>query len=374
MDKKQKVLLLFLCLTLSFSFSGCKKTQLNDGVAIEFYCLESMGCDQIGDLYYLQGTSYVWEKNSYMPDYIGGTPKAIREQAASHFDTDGHGLYEELGQLDDYYVDESIELYLYTKSLDQSTTVLYFKDGIQQALEVSTANCHRMQYRDGYLYLHPYPQNEEGKKILTIEKIHLDTGETEFITYQLPYYGETTMPTNVFALNRINSDGSLLESHYDLSLISTNSGTGRFLSCIAYPDGRYYEILPEDPQNNKFILAFETEQGYGFLETNERKEDAEVEDFFLKIRYFDREGKELGQEKIDCSKIVARSKKPVHLERSVDYYGGVIYFAVGDFEHFYNYTYDLETKELCEGAKIKGFNCEEYRVVRIENGKVYTFD
>ncbi len=368
MDKLKRILLIFTCVILFFNLSSCQKRHLTNGIAVECYCEETIVGTTGRTIFYLQGTHKTAERNAYTLGWVGKTPLYVRERAASHFKTDDHEIYKELGQLDDYYIDENIELYLYNKSNPHNSTILYFKDGIQQPLE-PTIDGRSLQYIDGSLYLLDLPYKKSDHLSIQAEKIDLSTGESQIITYRLPYC-DSPLQTDYYNTSRINSDGSLWTSYADLTPIQEGL-LAPFVSCISYPDGKYYTVEPRDPVNHTFRLIFETEQGYGLLETAEHMESSKPGDFFLQIRYVDREGKELGYEDIDCSKILKRLDGLMFLKKGVAYHDGIIYFAVEE-DHLYNYTYDLKTKKLQEGAKIKAHPCQEYLIVRIKDGNIYS--
>ncbi|MBQ7935671.1 MAG: hypothetical protein IJ333_04915 [Clostridia bacterium] len=359
----KRVGLILLCMLLMLG--GCKNpAKLEDGIAAEVYIARSLNNEF--DYYYVQNDTII-KADGYALSFNSGVPLSIRDQAGSYFGLDGYGMYSEgYGQLDDYYIDETTEIYLYNK--DRVPNILYFKNGVQQEIKIATSSCRQIQVMNGYLYLLSFGPAEEEYNKATVEKIHLETGDSEMLHYRFPIF-ENAMAEVGFATTRVNSDESLF---YRLRELSQN-GDSRELLFLAYPDGTYREIEASDPANNEFELAFETENGYGILETPRYAVENPRDSFFLRLRYFDRQGNELEQKMLDSSEMIAKTEKTLHLSRGAAYHEGELYLSVSDGSHLHLFRYNIDDQTTIYDGEIEGVNSIEYRLVSVRNGKPYTF-
>ncbi len=368
MAKHRSPLFLLMCLCLLINLSSCQK-HVSDGIMIEMYCKESMNETHGSTAFYLQGSEIIKKRDAYIPAWFGGTPYYARNKASEHLGKTVHEVYEEFGQLDDYYIDEHVEFYLYNGVSTLKSTVLYFKDGIQQSL-TTTINGKDIQYKNEYLYLISLPYNKDGILFQSVEKICLSTNTSQIINYQFPYC-ESFLQMDHYNTSHVNSDDSIWLSIVDLTPIGEGS-SARYISYLSYPNGKCYTVEPNIPTKNEFRLIFETEDGYGLLETNLHTDDSKLKDLTLQIRYVDRLGNDLSSEVIDCTDIKSKFKQPAFLNHdNAGYYDGTIYFLIGHNNCFYNYTYNLRTKKLTGSPQLNIFTCKEYQIVRVENNKLY---
>ena len=357
----KRMFAVFLCIL--FFLSGCKKRteliDLNGEIAIELYTNKTNS--EENNCYYLSGGNTV-ETDGYMPCYHGGTPYWVRDLAGGHFKKTGHEMYQEHGQLDDYYIDESDEIYLY--NYQNIPEILWFHDGIRQNIQATIDSCRQIQVTNKKLYLIGLNiELKDGCAFRMVEKIALETGKQETLEYRIPYQegiskvGEST--------TRINSDESFF-SHMDVF-------GGRDNIRLSFADGRY-KVIETSKEKMVICLVIEFADGYGILEAPHREAIENKEDFYLILRYFDYEGNETGQKNLDCTKMISASDNTLRmgLDCSAMYYDGNVYLALANGAVVNCFRYDLKNGETEFVGFVKEPLICESRLVLVKENNIYS--
>lgn len=360
----KKRIWLLLCL---FILSGCSPS-IQDGVAYELY-VDSSASETASSnytLYHMQNKK-IYEVGRYMPCYEGGTPRHIRDKVGKYFGTDGRGMYDQgYGQLDDYYIDENIEAYLYVQA--DSLNLMYFEKGIQQNIELpDNSDFYRqMQYCNGYIYLIGFFDQKSEYSECTVMKINTQTKRVESLKYRRPIYESVIEYAN--DESRIIIEGDMLISHYT---VLDDLPKSKEMICLSSPDGKYREIEAMDPDKNYIPLVFETPQGFAMLETVDNVEKLSESDFFMLLRYFDTEGQEILQKQIDCSKVLNKVRKPTYVNDGAQYYNEKLYFATYADGKSYLFEYHIPDQVMTYCGNVPGI-AEEAQIIEYRNGIPYS--
>lgn len=369
----KKCILLLLCL---YILGGCAapKAAITDGIAYELYVDSSYlkPNSNYYNIYHIQNQQ-LSKFGDYKLAFGSGTPTYIRDKVGAHHGTDGHGMYKQgYGQLDDYYIGETFEAYLYVDITNGTPDLMYYEDGVRQSIEVpDNIEFRQMQYRDGFLYLHSLSiKNDAKTNIFYVFKIDTTTKQTELLQYAQPYH-ENIIPYSGDACQIIIENDALLTYYQYLDEKASNLLNATV--CLSYTNGKYVEIPALDASRNVVALVFETEQGFGILETVASLEGLTEEDFFLQLRYFDAQGNQIDFKDIDCSQIISTAKEPVLARSGAQYYDNTLYLSISTYavKSTYVFEYDIDEQRMSYCDKVSG-NAYEGQLVEYKNGIPYS--
>ena len=366
----KKGFLLLLCLLV---LSSCAAPHaITDGTVYELY-MDSSALNSTSSyytLYHMQNRQ-LSKTGRYKPCFSGGTPVYIRDKVGAYYGTDGQGMYSQgYGQLDDYYISENIEAYLYV--LGGVSNLMYFENGVQQDINIpGDIEFRQTQYRDDFLYLIGFfGGNSTDTCTCDVLKIDTTTKQTELLQYKRPYY-QNIIPYSGDEYT-IMIEGDILISKYWIHSADDPSALNETV-CISYPGGKYIEIPTLDKYRNSFVSIFETGQGFGVLESIANIEDLSQEDFFLQLRYFDTKGNQTDSKEIDCSTVLSTARETVFIVGGAQYYDDMLYLAISthNCKTSYIFEYDIKEQSMTYCDKVSGIP-EEAQMVKCKNGVVYS--
>lgn len=376
MNKTIKTALSLIALTLIFAGCAAPKATILDGIAYELYVdssiLKSTDSDYY-NIYHIQNQQ-LGEFGDYRKAFGNGTPKYIRDKVGAYHGTDGHGMYEQgYGQLDDYYIGETFEAYLYVDITTGVADLMYYENGVQQNIEVpNDIEFRQMQYRDGFLYLHSLSViNDKKNNIFYVLKIDTITKKTELLQYAQPYH-ENSIPYFGDSRQIIIENDALLT--YYMYFEKADATDLNATVCLSYLNGEYVEISALDAMRNDISMVFETEQGFGILETVASIEGMTEEDFFLQLRYFDAQGTQIDSKEIDCSQIISTVKEPVLIRNgAAQVFGNTLYLPISTYSNksTFVFEYDIAEQYMTYCDKVSGV-AYEGQLVEYKNGIPYS--
>ena len=124
---------------------------------------------------------------------------------------------------------------------------------------------------------------------------------------------------------------------------------------------------------NDISMVFETEQGFGILETVTSIDGMTEDDFFLQLRYFDAQGTQIDSKDIDCSQIISTAKEPVLLIRGAQFFDNMLYLPISthSIKFTYVFEYDIAAQRMTYCDKVNGVACEG-QLVEYKNGIPYS--
>lgn len=366
----KKGILLLLCL---LTLNSCAASHtITDGTVYELY-MDSSALNSTPSyytLYHMQNRQ-LNKTGRYKPCFHGGTPVYIRDKVGAYYGTDGQGMYSQgYGQLDDYYIGENIEAYLYV--LDGVSTLMYFENSVQQDIKIpGDIEFRQTQYREDFLYLIGFfGENSTDACTCNVLKIDTTTKQTELLQYKRPYY-QNIIPYSGDDYT-IMIEGDILISKYCIYSADDPFALNETV-CISYPDGKHIEIPTLDKYRNSVPLIFETDQGFGVLESIANIEDLSQEDFFLQLRYFDTKGNKIDSTDIDCSTVLSSAKETVFIVGGAQHFDDMLYLAISthNCKTSYIFEYDIKEQSMTYCDKVSGIP-EEAQMVEYRNGVAYS--
>lgn len=311
-------------------------------------------------MYVFQNGSLI-EKGDCSLSLDGCTPRYIRTRAAQHDGIDNHAAYLLYGQLDDYWVDETKEFYLYSSG--DVTTVLYYNNNAKKEIEVPNDGFEyrHLRYKDDTLYLVSSAEIKNNLMNFNVVKIDPEKNQSTTLHFSAPEW-KSYMPMGpANTLRILTADDNLL----DVYSVHDEKDEYKMVAFMMRPDGTYKEIPFEKPYG---LVAFfyNTAEGFAMLEHSMDGSERKKEDFYMRVRYFDKDANELRSKEIDCTELQAKTKGLLNVEHAVAYHDGVLYIGVSADGRLYLCRYNEETEQLTIDQSVRGrWGCElelvEYR-------------